>query len=68
MRHLLLKRMESCQQSFKKSIGNLINVHTVFINLLENDREKAMNSDKSGRVILPPWDPMGSLAFPLFPL
>jgi superfamily II DNA or RNA helicase len=37
MRHLLLKRMESCQQSFKKSIGNLINVHTVFINLLEKD-------------------------------
>ena len=37
-----------------------ITVHNKY--LLENDREKAMNSDKSARVILPPWDPMGSLA------
>ena len=35
MRHLLLKRMESSQQSFRKSIVNLINVHTIFLNLLE---------------------------------
>lgn len=35
MKHLLLKRMESSQYSFKKSIGNLINVHTIFLNLLE---------------------------------
>lgn len=37
MRHLLLKRMESSQYSFKKSIGNLINVHTIFLNLLDKN-------------------------------
>ncbi len=37
MRHLLLKRMESSQQSFRKSIANLINVHTIFLNMLEKN-------------------------------
>lgn len=37
MKHLLLKRMESSLQSFKDSIGNLINVHKIFLNLLEKN-------------------------------
>jgi len=34
MKHLLLKRMESSLKAFQDSIANLINVHTVFLNLL----------------------------------
>jgi len=34
MKHLLLKRMESSLASFQASIANLINVHTIFLNLL----------------------------------
>jgi hypothetical protein len=35
MKHLLLKRMESSLESFQKSIVNLINVHTIFLNLVK---------------------------------
>lgn len=34
MKHLLLKRMESSLASFQDSIANLINVHTIFLHLL----------------------------------
>ena len=35
MKHLLLKRMESSLAAFQDSILNLINVHTIFLNLLK---------------------------------